>query len=57
MHNNNRELVEKLRDHNRGTIAMSLNKKGVTIILVTHDPSLMTFCTHEFKVSDGEVLI
>ena len=36
---------------------MSLNKKGVTIILVTHDPSLMTFCTHEFKVSDGEVLI
>lgn len=36
---------------------MSLNKKGVTIILVTHDLSLMTFCTHEFKVSDGEVLI
>jgi GTPase len=28
MHNNNRENLDKLRDHNRGTIAISLTKKG-----------------------------
>lgn len=28
MHNNNRENMEKLGDHNRGTIAISLTKKG-----------------------------
>jgi GTPase len=28
MHNNNREIIEKLGDHGRGTIAMALAKKG-----------------------------
>ncbi|WP_420908688.1 ABC transporter ATP-binding protein [Lactococcus carnosus] len=28
---------------------------GVTIILVTHDVNLMTYCSREIKVSDGEV--
>jgi GTPase len=28
MHNNNRENIDKLKDHNRGTIAISLTKKG-----------------------------
>lgn len=28
MHNNNRENMDKLKDHNRGTIAISLSKKG-----------------------------
>ena len=30
---------------------------GVTIILVTHDVNLMTYCSREIKVSDGEVLL
>lgn len=33
-----------------------LNQTGVTIILVTHDASLMTYCNREIKVSDGEVV-
>lgn len=30
---------------------------GVTIILVTHDVNLMTYCSREIKVPDGEVLL
>lgn len=28
MHNNNKELIDKLEDHGRGTLAMALSKKG-----------------------------
>ena len=28
MHNNNRELIDKLENHGRGTLAMALTKKG-----------------------------
>lgn len=30
---------------------------GVTIILVTHDANLMSYCTREIKVADGEVIM
>ncbi|MDR1606687.1 MAG: ABC transporter ATP-binding protein [Streptococcaceae bacterium] len=35
----------------------TLNQNGVTIILVTHDASLMTYCNRAIKVSDGEVTL
>lgn len=36
---------------------VTLNQNGVTIILVTHDSSLMAYCNREIKVSDGEVIL
>ena len=30
---------------------------GVTIILVTHDANLMSYCNREIKVADGEVIV
>jgi putative ABC transport system ATP-binding protein len=35
----------------------ALNASGVTIILVTHDANLMTYCNREIRVSDGEVIL
>lgn len=32
-----------------------LNDEGVTIILVTHDPETVLYCTRLFKVRDGEL--
>ncbi|GHU37105.1 ABC transporter ATP-binding protein [Bacilli bacterium] len=37
---------------------MDLNQNsGVTIILVTHDANLMSYCNREIRVSDGEVVL
>lgn len=35
----------------------ALNASGVTIILVTHDANLMSYCNREISVSDGEVVL
>lgn len=43
------EIMQLFRD-------LNINH-GVTIVLVTHDVNLMTYCSREIKVSDGEVLL
>lgn len=37
-------------------ILQELNQKdGVTLVMVTHDPNLMEYCTHKVEVIDGRV--
>lgn len=43
------EIMQLFRD-------LNINH-GVTIVLVTHDVNLMSYCNREIKVSDGEVLL
>ncbi|SJZ40754.1 ABC transporter ATP-binding protein [Garciella nitratireducens] len=38
------------------TILQELNQKeGVTLVMVTHDPNLLEYCTHKVEVIDGRV--
>ena len=44
----NGEVIEK--------ILFSLNKKGITLILVTHDPDLAKKCQRQIMIKDGKIV-
>lgn len=44
----NGEIVEK--------ILFGLNKKGITLILVTHDPDLAKKCQRQIMIKDGKIV-
>ncbi len=37
-------------------ILQRLNERGITIVLVTHDPSIANYCQREVKFSDGRII-
>lgn len=35
---------------------MELNKKGITLIVVTHDPAVAAYCKRKVTISDGRII-
>jgi len=35
---------------------VELNKEGVTVILVTHNPELISYCSRVITIRDGEII-
>ena len=33
-----------------------LNEQGVTIIIVTHEPGIANYCSHQIHLRDGKVI-
>ena len=38
------------------TILQKLNTRGLTIILVTHDPNIASYCQRQVKFLDGRIV-